>query len=198
MNMTGIESALELLGQRLAASAHELVGLVVCGGSGLILTGLVARQATKDVDVVALLAEGGRLSSPDPLPNVLLREARVVARDLDLPDDWLNNGPSRDPGGLFQLGLPEGFETRLSRKDYGQCLSVYFAGRIDQICFKVYAAVDQGAGRHVEDLMDMRPTEEEMRKAAKWAMTHDPSEGFRNVLVSMLEKLGYAGTASEL
>lgn len=83
-------------------------GLVVCGGSALILTGAVPRT-TKDVDVVALM-ENDRLSSPQPLPEDLLQAVREVAADEDLMEDWLNNGPSKDPQmGLFQGGLPEGF-----------------------------------------------------------------------------------------
>ncbi|MBP1611315.1 MAG: hypothetical protein H6Q04_3550 [Acidobacteria bacterium] len=60
------------------------------------------------MDVLALMNSSGDLISPDPLPSYLLNTAKEVARDLGLAADWLNNGPSRDAGGLFQLGLPEG------------------------------------------------------------------------------------------
>ena len=198
LNPNQIESALSLLGERLALSHLGPYRLVVCGGAALIVCSLISRQTTKDVDVVALLDGLGQMVSPDPLPPDLLRDVAQVARDLDLPPDWLNNGPSRNPGGLFQVGLPAGLKDRLSRRDFGPALAVYFIGRLDQIHFKVFAAVDQGTGRHVDDLRDLHATADEIEKAARWAMTHDPSEGFRKVLTSMLRQLGYEETAARL
>ena len=193
-----IESSLRLLGERLALSNLGPYRLVVCGGATLITRSLISRQTTKDVDIVAFIDAAGHVVSPDPLPKDLLREAELVGKDLDLPPDWLNNGPNRDPGGLFQGGLPAGFKDRLSRQEFGPSLTVFFVGRFDQICFKVFAAVDQGTGRHVDDLCELHPTSDEIKTAAFWAMTHDPSEGFRQVLTSMLRKLGYEETASRL
>jgi hypothetical protein len=193
-----IESALGLLGERLALAHAGPYRLVVCGGAALIACSLTSRQTTKDVDVVALIDGEGRIVSPDPLPSELLREAARVERDLDLPAGWLNNGPSRDPGGLFQFGLPSGFKERLSHRDFGAALAVFFVGRLDQICFKVFAAADQGTGRHANDLQELRPTADEIETASRWAMTHDPSAGFRQVLTSMLREFGYEQVASRL
>jgi hypothetical protein len=198
LNPDQIESALGLLGERLTLAKVGPYRLVVCGGAALIACSLISRETTKDIDVVALIDGEGHVVSPDPLPSDLLRDVAQVGRDLDLPPDWLNNGPSRNPGGLFQVGLPAGFKDRLTRQNFGSALAVYFVGRLDQIHFKVYAAVDQGTGRHVDDLRDLRPTADEIEKAARWAMTHDPSEGFRTVLTSMLRQLGYEETASRL
>jgi len=197
-NAAQINSALSLLGERLALAQAGPYRVAVCGGAALIACALVSRQTTSDIDVVAFIDPNDRLMSPDPLPPDLLREAARVGTDLGLPADWLNNGPSRDPGGLFQFGLPAGFSERLFRRDFGSALTIYFAGRLDQICFKVFAAVDQGAGRHVDDLRELRPTADEMETAGRWAMTHDPSEPFRQTLISMLEQLGYADVASTL
>ena len=193
-----IEYALRLLGERLALYHLGPYRLVVCGGAALITSSLISRQTTKDIDIVAFIDAAGRVVSPDPLPKDLLREAELVGKDLDLPSGWLNNAPSRDPGGLFQGGLPAGFKGRLSCQEFGPSLTVFFVGRFDQICFKVFAAVDQGTGRHVIDLRELHPTSDEIETAAHWAMTHDPSEGFRQVLTSMLMKLGYEETASRL
>lgn len=69
-------------------------------------------------------------------------------------------------------------------------LTVLFASRIDQIHFKLYAAVDHGAGRHLADLQALAPSEAELLRAARWSRTHDPSEGYRSVLLEILAHLG--------
>jgi len=168
---------------------------VVCGGSALIMTGMVART-TRDVDIVAL-ATSKTLHSPDPLPDDLRKAANEAAEDMGLPDNWLNNKPSRGEGGLFQMGLPGGLVERLHSQPYGSHLTVYFIDRLDQIHFKLYAAVDRG-GYHIDDLLGLVPTSDEIEMAARWAMSHDVSEGFALVLKDLLRKLGYAETADRL
>jgi hypothetical protein len=174
---------LAALGEQLALR-EECYSLVVVGGSALLTLGLVART-TRDVDVLAIL-DGGELVSAEPLPPDLLEAAQVVARDFGLPTDWLNAGPAA----LLDLGLPEGFLQRAEQRSYGEALTVLFASRIDQIHFKLYAAVDQGAGRHLADLQALEPTEPELLQAARWSRTHDPSEGYRSVLLELLAHLG--------
>jgi len=191
-----LEEALSDLGRRLEDMDQGPHHIVVCGGSALIAMGLVPRT-TKDVDVVALIDSQGNLATPDPLPQELLQAVRDVATTHKLDDWWLNNGPSRGEGGLFRLGLPDGFSTRLTRRDYGPRLAVSYIGRLDQIYFKVYAAADR-AGYHVDDLRALRPADEEMEKAARWAMTHDVSDGFRLIVKSMLRQLGYEDAAARL
>jgi hypothetical protein len=75
-------------------------------------------------------------------------------------------------------------------RTYGPALTVLYAGRLDQVHFKLYAMVDQGAGRHEADLRALEPTREELLSAARWTRTHDPSEGFRQELVAVLAHLG--------
>lgn len=174
----------------LAALAEQLAArdaraeLVVIGGSALLAVGLISRP-TCDVDVVALLSDG-TLVDPRPLPSDLIDARDRVARDFGLPENWLNPGPAD----LLKYGLPEGFIERLERHDYGDSLTVHFASRIDQIHFKLYAMADQGAGKHEADLRELSATRDELIAAARWTRTHDPSPGFREVLVSALSCLG--------
>jgi hypothetical protein len=196
LDASKIDEALRLLESRLRMKGSGILRLVVCGGSALIAAGLIPR-ATQDVDIVALMDAKEQLVDPHPLPAVLLEAASEVAQILELKDDWLNNGPSRGEGGLFQMGLPEGFVSRLSRKDYGRNLRVYFAGREDQIHFKLYAAVDRG-GYHIADLLALKPEENELTRAARWAMTHDVSRGFRGMMKNLLKELGYGQVAEKL
>jgi hypothetical protein len=191
-----LETAFQLLGQRLLDLDAGPFHVVVCGGSALIVLDMVPRT-TKDVDVVALIDPQGELASPDPLPDALLQAVRDVAATLHLDEHWLNNGPSRNEGGLFRLGLPAAFAERLTARAYGPRLTVSFIGRLDQIHFKVYAAADRG-GYHVKDLRALQPTDLEMEQAARWAMTHDISEGFRLILKSMFTQLGYPDAASRI
>jgi hypothetical protein len=168
----------------------------VCGGSALIAVRLITRT-TEDVDIVALMDERDQLIDPHPLPPFLLEAASEVAQILGLSEGWLNNDPSRGEGGLFQMGLPEGFVSRLFRKNYGQLLTVYFAGREDQIHFKLYAAVDRG-GYHIADLVSLNPNEDELTCAARWAMTHDVSPSFRGAMKTLLKELGYGQAAEDI
>lgn len=174
---------LSALGEQLEARDKHLE-LVVIGGSALLAVGLIART-TRDVDVVAFLADE-TLVDPRPFPADLISARDQVARDFDLPENWLNAAPAS----LLDLGLPAGFVGRLERRDYGGSLTVHFASRFDQIHFKLYALTDQGAGKHEADLRALEPTSDELVTAALWARTHDPSEAFLEELEAALTHLG--------
>lgn len=179
----GADELLTALAEQLASlgAAYEII---VVGGSALLALGLVDRP-TKDVDVVAL-KEGEMVRSAKPLPPELIEARDRVARDFDLPLSWLNDGP----GDLVRFGLPESFLDRAERRGYGRSLTVLFASRFDQVHFKLYATVDQGPGKHETDLRALGPTEQELIAAARWSMTHDPSEEYRDQLVHVLRILG--------
>ena len=189
--------AFKLLSARLDLMQAEPVRLVVCGGSALIATGLRERT-TNDADVVAMLSSTGELVNPDPLPPFLLEASAQVARDFGLQENWLNNGPSRNEGGLFQMGLPIGLANRLTMQVFGPRLAIHFIGRLDQIYFKLYAAADQRDDTHIADLRALKPTEAELSDAARWAMTHDVSDGFKMVLSDLLHQMGYESVAKNI
>jgi purine nucleoside phosphorylase len=50
--------------------------------------------------------------------------------------------------------------------------------------------VDQGPGRHLDDLQALKASRDELIAAARWAQTHDPSVGFRAELLRVLTHLG--------
>ena len=152
-----VETILSALGEQLEEIASEPLELLVCGGSALNVLGLVQR-ATKDVDVLAYVNRNtaGEVSfiSADPLNKNLITASKKVARDFNLTEDWLNAGPAS----ATDLGLPNGILKRVKTIQYGQKLTIHFMGRYDQIHFKLYAAVDQGAGKHFDDLLALNPT----------------------------------------
>lgn len=196
LNAARLDQALGMLAGQLELTNSPAIRLVVCGGASLIATGVVAR-VTKDVDVVAMRSAEGELVAPVPMPEHLMWAAAVVARDLGLDSNWLNNGPSQDEGGIFQMGLPAGFADRLIERVHGPRLTVYYIGRRDQIFFKVFAATDRG-GRDLGDLEALQPTAEEWEAAARWAMTIDVSEGYRMLLKELLKNMGHESIAEKL
>lgn len=179
----GFEGPLAALGQLLAERGFHYELLAV-GGGALQLLGLITRP-TRDIDVVGLV-EDTRLIPVAALPGPLLRAIEDAATLFRLPTTWFNAGPRR----LVDLGLPEGVLDRAHRREWGG-LVLHIADRRDQIFFKLYAAVDQGPrSKHFEDLWRLEPTVDELRSAAAWARTQDPSEGFREELRSALRDLG--------
>jgi hypothetical protein len=178
-----LEAALAAVGDLLQERNHQ-VEVVAIGGGGLLLLGLIERT-TKDLDLVGLKL-GDELVKPVPLPEALREAADDVAKLMRLAPGWLNAGPAS----MLDLGLPEGFLGRTVRREYGG-LVIHLASRYDQICFKVYAAADDSPrGKHFADLKQLAPSPDELRGAAAWAVTHDSSEGFRQILDQVLATLG--------
>lgn len=183
LDSNALENALVMLGQRLARSKQHY-DVVAIRGASLVLLGYIER-ATKDLDIVAIM-EAGRLISAKPLPQSLLKEIAVVGAALEIGEYWVNSGPTS----LLEAGLPEGFEDRLVIRHY-EGLTVHFADRLDQICFKLYASVDQGpASKHFADLKRLVPDRKELLVAKKWCMTQDVSLEFSLMLEQALSALG--------
>jgi hypothetical protein len=79
----------------------------------------------------------------------------------------------------------------LTWKRFGEKLSVAFIDRIDQIYFKLYAAVDQFGSYHATDLQELNPTDSELLEAIAWSRTHDPSEGYLESTRMFFREFGY-------
>jgi len=181
---TQLETALRALGELLVARGLHYE-VVVIGGGNLILQGLVTRPTTRDLDLLGSRTASG-VERMRPMPEPLRTAVLDVARAYGLADDWVNLGPES----LLDFGLPEGLVDRLERRDY-RGLVIWLAGRFDMICFKLYAAVDQGPrSRHLQDLEELGPDREELLAAASWTLSQDPSPGYRSMLVETLGRLG--------
>ena len=192
-----IEKILTALGEQLEEINATVPELVVCGGSALNVLGLVKR-ATKDVDVVAFTERNSsgniHFKTAEPFPKALDAASEKVARDFNLPKTWLNPGPTS----VVDFGLPEGLMNRVETRAFGKYLTVHFLSRYDQICFKLYAAVDQGMGKHYNDLLLLEPDAKELEEAARWSMTHDVSESFRQSVKDLLKHIGHEDVAERL
>lgn len=179
-----LNQALDTLGQLLASRGYHYE-VVAVGGGGLLLLGHIIRP-TRDLDLIAVV-DSSEFISANPLPPILHEAATDVGLALDLGKDWLNPGPAA----LFEMGLPDGFKARMQTRTYGNGLTLHLAGRFDQICFKLYAAVDQGPlSKHFADLKSLQPSEAELLEAGKWCRTHDVSDAFAETLQDALLALG--------
>jgi hypothetical protein len=172
---TPIERALSAVGELLAADQEE-VRVVVVGGAALNLLGTVAR-ATRDVDVIALgvgKGEAVRLVLPEELPTALSRAIATVARDLDIPVDWMNTMVASQ----WRTGLPPRMNEGIQWRRFGGLL-VGLPSRFPLICLKLYAAADQRGpeSRHYQDLVALKPGAGELSAAAEWIATQDPTIG---------------------
>jgi len=180
-------NAIRAVGDLLAAEG-ETVGIVVVGGAALILGGLVTRL-TEDVDIIAAARSWRKgvptgIAPPNPLPASLLRAVSRVARDFNLPQNWMNS----EVGAQWDTGLPPGFEKRIRWLRFGG-LTLGIAGRKDLIFRKLYAAVDSEGPQsvHYQDLLALRPNERELDAAAAWARSQDTSAEFAQVLGKVLD-----------
>lgn len=184
LNSEAIQELLAAVGDHLESSGHS-AAIVVVGGSTLAVRGWVDR-VTADVDVIAQARRDGErrvLVAPDPLPTPLRDAVAVVARDYGLPPGWLNT----TVGLQWKYGLPEGFLDEVEWVEYGG-LEVGFAGRRSLIALKLFAAVDQGpTSVHLQDLLRLSPSPEEVARAADWVATQDASEAFGRMLREVVE-----------
>jgi hypothetical protein len=166
---TQIESALQAVGELLAAEGHT-IGIVIVGGAALNLLGIVERT-TRDVDVLAF-AVPGKGDRP---------------RLVEPPEDWLNTGPALQ----WRQGLPPGFETRVEWRQFS-ALTVGIAGRYDLIFLKLYASADSTGPEsvHYQDLLRLQPSGDELDEAAQWVRTQDTSSAFARILEEVLSHAG--------
>ena len=183
-----IQDALSRTGRRLALADAGEFTLLVCGGSALSLAGIIQRP-TRDVDVLGLVkAVEPAVIVAEQLPVEVTRAADLVALDLGLPSDWLNDA-ARD---VQRLGLPPGILERAHRLEFGPCLTVLFIGRQDQVALKLYAAIDREMGqRHLKDLEEVAPTQAEMEAAVHWLLNRETSPQFREAVRFIAEGLGF-------
>ncbi len=183
-----LSEAVDALGEILA-SQGESVAVVIVGGTAMIVQGYVER-ATSDVDIIAIARyiNAGRqriIESPEPLPESLVQAISRVARDFNLPEDWMNT----TAGLQWKTGLPPGFADRIHWRQYGG-LSLGLADRHDLILMKLYAAADSEGPTsvHYQDLLALKPTHDELDVAVIWVRSQDSSREFSRILDQVVEQ----------
>lgn len=182
MNNDEITSYLRHLARVYEGLKGEALEIFICGGAALNLLGYIKR-VTKDVDIVA----------PEILPEKFKEAVKITADNFGLKPDWINQGPVD----LLRMGLPEGFYSRCEKLLYYSRLTISIASRLDQIHFKIYAAIDRG-GYHLQDLLVLKPADDELVMAVEWCLTHDVSETFKEIAKDFLEKNGWHNVAKKV
>lgn len=193
LSTENLEQALTALAGFLEDANAPRESFVVIGGSALIALGLISRT-TKDVDIMAGVDLERGLVDPRPMSAALRAAADGVAREMQMDPHWLNTGPADQ----VLAGLPDGFLSRLVRRDYGPALTIFLPDRFDLIHLKLFAIMDQGRGRHTADLAALTPTENELLTAARWVLTQDAGEVFPGIVRATLTDLGYGHLAAQL
>ncbi len=192
-----LDEILSRLNRKMVYAEGKPLNVAVCGGSALIAVALVARP-TKDVDVVALLRVNQanvEILEVKSLPTDVERLAAEIGTELGIREDWFNFNASP----LIAFGFPPNMTSRLIKKSYGICLTVYFISRFDQVHFKIYAAMDPKDGtRHLSDLLDLKPKEHEVRAAVSWLLGRKASAEFKAALCQVLERIGYERIAEQI
>jgi hypothetical protein len=188
-----LENALQAISAALVHEGAEPESVVICGGAALLSLGFISRR-TKDVDVLAGVHPVDGLVDPRPFSLSLKNAVEEVAKALGLPSGWFNTGPADQ----VMAGLPEGFLSRLQRREFGSHLIVFLPDRYDLIHLKLFAGVDQGPGRHWSDLKALSPTHDEMLAAARWVLGQDAGEVFPGVVRDALRIHDYADIADQL
>ncbi|GMQ82877.1 MAG: hypothetical protein BMS9Abin05_2343 [Rhodothermia bacterium] len=174
-----IRRLLQAVRERLHLSGFE-IALIIVGGANLNVMNIVART-TKDVDVIAQTeGEGDELTirSPLPFPEPLTQAIETVARDFNISSDWMN----AEVAAQWNVGMPDTILDDLTWRKYS-ALKVGFAGRQTIISLKLFAAADRSpASVHAQDLVALRPTDDELLHAADWVKTQDASEHFSSLV----------------
>jgi hypothetical protein len=167
-----IEIYLKALGDILEAEEAEPVRLFICGSAALMMQGLIKRDRTRDVDCAGFVEMvDGSLVVERPVLDSPLRDAiHRVARAYSLPETWL----SFQSRVLLENGLPEGLVKRLEVRRYGDRLIVMLASRRDIVMLKLKAAINRE--KDLPDLIEMEPTEEELKDAAEWCINQGATE----------------------
>lgn len=172
----------------------EPVEMVVCGGMALALQRLSVRP-TRDLDVLGRWNGATReIELMEDLPAEVKKCVKRVADGhpelSGLDEKWVNPGPGR----LAALGLPAGFEQRMTAIKFGRTLTLHVLSRRDLVALKLYAAADYTGARqeiHYQDLRSLNPDFNELDEAVTWIRTLPDFEQVHMELKEIVRRLGH-------
>lgn len=158
------------------------VEAIAIGGGALNIAGYTTR-ATVDVDLL-LPKLSAELKS-------LAEEFRIEMKKkgTELIPNWLNNGPDQ-----FIPHLMKGWEKRTVEIFSGKAIQLKTLSRIELLGTKLIGLGDR-FDRDENDIVELKPSKEEMLEAYEWAKSYDANPEWGNHLKKRLKpicrKLGY-------
>lgn len=145
------------------AQKNLFFDVTVIGGAALNIL-QISQRLTTDVDCLAP-------TIPDDIKKASL-EFQITFPELGLIKDWLNNGPSS-----LVRDLPQGWPSRLTQGFKGTNLIINVLGRPDLLKTKLYAYCDRN-NPDFEDLLLLKPTQEELLDSIAWVKERDGNPGW--------------------
>jgi len=132
------------------------------------------------------------LLKAEPFPAGLVETVKKV-RGFQPSDNWLNAGPTSTLDFAFLFADESRWNAKVRKR-----LTMHFLGRYDQICFKLYAAVDDGDWKTSERSWGF----ETERERTVWSgrMEHYAwrVRGYRQSVKELLRYLGHDEVAEKL
>jgi hypothetical protein len=180
-----VEQALTELGRQLALRDADPVTVLCCGASALCVVGALSRR-TLDVDAVAMLGADDEIVRVEEFSPEMDQAISAAGLSLQLNPDWFNLAARA----ILTRGLPAGTLERSAKHsmDFGPCLTIRFMDRTDLIALKMSAALDPLDGRrHIEDLVAIDPTRDELKHGADWISAWPSSASFKQAFQRLLE-----------
>jgi hypothetical protein len=191
-----IEAALGELGRQMALHDAGHMTVLCCGAAALCALGVLSRS-TLDVDAIGAVNSKGLLIPMDGFSQEIAAAVAATAQKLGLTEDWFN----LEASAILDRGLPEGSVGRSDDhvRTFGPSLTVRFMDRLDLIALKMFAALDPAKGRrHVEDLVAINPSREEIRHGLQWMSAWTSSQQFKAALRNLAEAFDCGDVAREL
>jgi hypothetical protein len=122
-------------------------------------------RETVDIDVVS-----------KQIPDAVLKIAKVIAKKLNYPEDWLNNKVHP----IIER-LPEEWEDHLIVVYSGKAVTIRTLSRQDLISAKLHAAIERRAADYA-DLIDLKPTLAEIDLADAYCLRQGTNETYANLV----------------
>jgi hypothetical protein len=146
-------NALSDLNSQLKADA-TFVDLTIVGSMAIYLNGLDIVRMTEDIDYI-------NFSAGDDFNDAVEK----VAKDNDLPSDWINSRASEiDP-------LPTGLKNRLKTDDRFTNIKLHFIDIETAIIMKVYSYYIRNLEKDLTDLIVLTPSQEQISKGISYIKT---------------------------
>lgn len=134
---------------------------IIIGGTALSILHIISRM-TEDIDCI----------DPEIPDDIKMASIEFIRKNPQYglnPEKFLNNGPI-----TIIKTLPTGWKERTQLIFQGKALTFFTLARLDLLKTKLDAMVHRG--RDMEDVIAMKPSEEELQECQVWVLSADGGE----------------------